>query len=154
MDETTKRLDQAVVTYNQAFKTHATKIVSVEKRAAAEVSRLQKALTEERIERAAVEKSLADLRAIVDTTGRETARDVEYVQRSVEDLDVALAETIRKSQPKPKRQTVIRDERGRVSEVIVETEGSDTATIRRVLRDANQRVIGAEEYQVPIEVEP
>jgi hypothetical protein len=149
-----RRVDQAVTVYNRAFKTHAAEVVKARKdaeAARAETRRLTEALDAERAKTVTLEKRIREQELETDLTARQHFAKIEGAERWLQDLDQALGQTITRTNWKPKRQTVVRDEVGRVTEVIIETEGSDTATVRRILRDANQRIVGAEEYQVPHE---
>lgn len=148
------RVGGALTVHQRALGAQKNKIISVERRAAERIAKLELALAEEKARADALEARANEVYREKRDADRLAARDVQRVEESVEALDRAVAHTIRKSlAPRESRQTLVRDERGRVTEVISIEAGRPTATVKRFVRDAQFRIVAAETYEVAIEDE-
>jgi len=144
---------------------------------AAEVNRLKAALATEvaeleaRMHAAEITRSAeleARIHADVDGAMVREIRDLDRkisvqldrIETDARGLDRALAVTIRKSlAPRTKRLQPVRDEKGRVTEIIiteVDERGEpvgDVCIVRRIERDRNFRIVGTVDSVVPLEDE-
>jgi hypothetical protein len=147
-----QRINYSIAALSNGITIGKRRFSKIEKRLADEVARLTEALDAERARADALEVEQNEIIRARRDAERIAQRDAERIEQSVGGLDQALGETIRKSRTlRPRQRQYVRDKTGRITEIIVTEDGSDTAIIITPVRDASGRVVASEDRVVPIE---